>query len=509
MRVCLVCGKTFQETPGPGEPACSHCGSAQVCPVPLDNRAQRPGGIAEAGRHDGMEKTATPIQKFLVSRGVHTTIDLPAAELGRKKEDSIPIADLVSPPAGGAIPTPATSLPSGGSTGARYEIISSIGAGGMGEVLLSRDRDIRRPVAMKVVREQAASQAVVARFVEEAQFTGQLEHPNIVPVHELGLRADGRLFFTMKLVQGRNLGDIVEELKAGKGESGRRWTLSERVLVFLKVLDAVAFAHSRGVIHRDLKPSNIMIGEFGEVYVMDWGLAKIVGPRADLPGESPPAGAPASTPREGPTIRLQAPDAPADGLSSRLSSLREDFNVQLTQQGQLVGTPAYMSPEQAAGEHASVDARSDIYSLGATLYEWITLERPVEGQSLNEILVQIDRGEVIPPRRRRPDLNIPKDLDAVIQKAMARRQADRYTSVQEFASDLRVFLADEPVKARRPDLREQFFRWARRHRQVLLPVGVSWWSCPSLAPWSSSFAARSVNRATVRTWRRRKSRSPL
>jgi len=215
-----------------------------------------------------------------------------------------------------------------------YETQGELGKGGMGAVVLCNHKTLRRPVAMKVMREQIAdSEEHRLRFLEEAQVTGQLEHPNIVPIHELGKGSDGSLYFTMKLVKGKSLADIIKEMKDGKSEM----TVSQLLGIFLKVCDGMAFAHSKNVIHRDLKPDNIMVGDFGEVLVMDWGLAKILGGKEvkeeaekKVTGEAEPT---ESEIRKAETVR----------------SVRTDSDVAMTMEGAVSGTPTYMPRSRQRG----------------------------------------------------------------------------------------------------------------------------------------------------------------
>src|SRR5262245_6840538 len=248
----------------------------------------------------------------------------------------------------------------------RYKLHGEIARGGMGAILKVWDEDLRRNLAMKVILGKAeptsegktppVDRHLLARFLEEAQVTGQLDHPGIVPVHELGLDSEGRVYFTMKLVKGRDLKqifDLVFEEREG-------WNETRALGVLLKVCEAMAYAHAKGVIHRDLKPANVMVGNFGEVYVMDWGLARVEGreDRHDL--------------------RLQVEGTPLTSLNTERREEREELpdSPLFTMDGDVIGTPAYMSPEQARGEIEKLGQRSDVYSIGAMLYHLLARQMP-------------------------------------------------------------------------------------------------------------------------------------
>ncbi|MFC1806669.1 serine/threonine-protein kinase, partial [Planctomycetota bacterium] len=281
------------------------------------------------------------------------------------------------------------------------------------QVALCVERNTRRQVAMKrILAEAAQDPSRRARFVEEGQVTAQLQHPNIVPVYELDRDAHGTIYFTMKPVRGRSLGEILLAVKEGK----EAHSLGDLLGVFLKVCDGVAFAHSRGVVHRDLKPANLMVGDFGEVLVMDWGLAKIVG-------------------RE---------DIRADDL---VTSDRAESTPELTLDGTAMGTPAYMPPEQANGELDKIDHRSDIYSLGAILYELLTLEKPVEGATPLVVLANAAHGTIVPPEQRTPGRAIPRELSAIAMQCLHKLRSRRYQSVTELQRDITLYLEGRSVSA--------------------------------------------------------------
>nr|MBA3847187.1 serine/threonine protein kinase [Planctomycetota bacterium] len=336
----------------------------------------------------------------------------------------------------------------------RFLLDKRIGEGAQGVIFGVLDRDCRRTVALKTLHSSGVDATEVSRFIHEAQITAQLEHPGIVPVHDFGALPDGTVFYTMKRVEGESLAAYMHERV---GDAKHRFDLMQ---LFLRVCETVGFAHSRGVIHRDLKPRNIMVGAFGEVLVMDWGLAKILG-----------------------DSRSQA--------TSRITSLRQDggptgSDVHRTLDGFAVGTPAYMSPEQARGEADRVDQRSDIYSLGVMLYEMLSGQSPYERGDVRKTLEQVAAGRLTRLEELEAGEGIDRSLRAITHKAMAVKRDDRYVSVAALAKDIRDHLAGLAVSAHRESVIEQALRLCRRHRRPLLAaaaVGVvavagiaAWWA---------------------------------
>ncbi len=343
---------------------------------------------------------------------------------------------------------------------ARYRPLEEIGRGGMGAVVKAWDEELGREVAMKVALqrgvepESADGQRTLGRFLEEAQVAGQLVHPGIVPVHELGLDADGGLVFTMQLVRGRELREVFALARAG--EDG--WTRTRVLGVLLKVCEAMSYAHAKGVVHRDLKPSNVMVGRFGEVYVMDWGLARIVG---------------AADPHD---IRLKLDGEPGrerDVVSVRREEREADSDSPLvTMDGAVVGTPAYMAPEQARGEVEAVDRCSDVYSIGAMLYELLTGRMPYappEGRAgARKILAALLEGPPLPIGSVARD--VPGELVAICEKAMAREKEARYADTLELAEDLRAFLENRVVAAYETGAWAEARKWVQRNRPLAIAL---------------------------------------
>jgi serine/threonine-protein kinase len=333
--------------------------------------------------------------------------------------------------------------------GQRFRVLRPHAKGGVGQVSLARDEQLKREVALKEMLPRYAYDPLNrSRFLLEAEITGGLEHPGIVPVYGLGTYHDGRPYYAMRFLRGDNLKHAIDRYHSARSQHqdpGQRVLEFRRLLRrFVDVCNAMEYAHSRQVLHRDLKPGNVMLGKYGETMVVDWGMAKVFHAQTDTP----------TVDRELPPIE---------------PSIKKD--VVATSMGSTVGTPAYMSPEQAAGRVEELGPLSDVYGLGATLYHLLTGHPPVRDRDLSQVLRRVMRGDIPPARQIDPE--IPKPLEAICGKAMALDPRDRYRSAVDLADDIEHWLADEPVDAAPDRAVDRVFRWVRRNRSWALTAAAA------------------------------------
>jgi len=325
----------------------------------------------------------------------------------------------------------------------RFDFLGKLAAGAMGEIHIARDLELQRKVAVKRMTEKVRrSTRLSGRFYTEAQVTAQLDHPNIVPVYSLEADPDGGLAYTMKLIKGKTFSQLVEDVRACY-DAGREpdpdHDLSARLEWFLRVCDAIAYAHNRGVIHRDLKPDNIMVGKFGEVFVMDWGIARLA--------------------------QLGDGQGTMDG---ELVELGPDSNAGRTRVGTVIGTPAYMSPEQAEGNNDLIDGRSDEFALGLILFELVCLKQALSGRDTMSLLLKVQRAELEPFTPYKNVGPIAPELVAIVRKATHRDPDKRYPGVKELADDVRRHLRGEVTQALPDGIWRKTRRWLAEHTTLLL-----------------------------------------
>jgi serine/threonine protein kinase/formylglycine-generating enzyme required for sulfatase activity len=358
-------------------------------------------------------------------RGVQ---DLAAPEKGRSTEaETVELAPGAAPP---RPPTQAVGAFQG--TAEKYTILEEIGRGGIGAVYNAFDHNLQRHVAMKVMLPQHQGTARIERFIREAKLAGQLQHPNIVPVYDFGEFTENRPFFSMRLVHGQSLAEILKALREGDRETEERYSLWRLLSFFQDICMGIAFAQDKGILHRDLKPENVMVGDFGEVLVMDWGLAKV---------------------RDQEEIREEGEDRVVLG----------SLEPRITSDGTILGTPIYMPPEQAEGRVADIDERSDVYSLGAILYEILTLHPPFEGGGVPELLDRVVHEPPVPPSARvqKPRWVHP-ELDRICLKALSKEKKDRHSSARALHDDILSFVEGARERERRKEGAREAFEEGRK-----------------------------------------------
>jgi serine/threonine protein kinase len=395
-------------------------------------------------------------------------------------------------------PAPAPGSPDGadlsGAAGAPasapdYEMLGLVGRGAMGDVFVARDRALLRKVAWKRLSPGLAARPnMTARFLNEVQVTAQLDHPNVVPIHALEAGSDGVPGYTMKLVQGRTLTELFREAREQAADGDRRAEarrLTMRLEAFLKICDAMSYAHSKGVLHRDLKPDNIMIGHYSEVYVMDWGICCLLDENGvagqTAPDWSQPTGDSGRVSASGWELQRSLADRELDSTVGKewdSAAWQEGVPRQqmrtgtasgrYTQHGAIVGTPAYMSPEQTQADGPPLDARSDLYALGLILFELVALRPALAGGGAEATLLRAAYGDKHPLVHDNARIPIARELRAIIDKATAFEREDRYPDVDAFAADVRGFLRGDAVSARPDTPLQTLLRWLGRHKLLTL-----------------------------------------
>lgn len=319
----------------------------------------------------------------------------------------------------------------------KYTCVEKIASGGMASVYLAEDTQLRRTIALKILDIPDPEKKLAARMLQEAHVIAALEHPSIVPIHDVGTLPDERVFYTMKFVKGWRLDEHVD----------RTSSLPELLRIFQKVCEGVGFAHARKVIHRDLKPENIMVGDFGEVLVMDWGLAKLLAPTSTAASDESTENA-----GPGPARNRRSPGA--------LSPQSEN----LTEHGAVLGTPAYMSPEQQRGEIDRIDERTDIYALGAIL-DFLLRDQPE-----NTVPDEPKRRSFWQALQKRKTRKVPKQLTAIADKALSEHKNDRYAKALEMRDDIENYLNGFRVSAYQENVLEFALRWLRQNRFLILLI---------------------------------------
>ena len=371
----------------------------------------------------------TQVDGLTTSMGEHTRVESPLADSAGNEithEDLQQMLGTESEPTIG-----------------RLQNMTTIGLGGIGAVFSAHDPALHREIAIKILRPNYRNQLdYVTSFIREARITAQIDHPNVIPVHRLGMFDDAGAYFTMKRVKGVTLAQILRKLREGDEETRKTYTRQRLLEIFVSICNGVAFAHSKGIIHRDLKPANIMVGDYGEVFIADWGLA----------------------------LYRAEDDTSHSTRRIKLGELPEENKSEDQISSKISGTPAFMAPEQVTGKNDELDAQTDVYALGTILYSILTWEAsPIEDVStVTELMRKVAQHKILRPRRRAPKRRIPYELEAITLKAMHFDKSKRYETVIALLSDVRNYLAKYPVSAYSPLPLYRFYKFIRR--RPLVPV---------------------------------------
>ncbi|QJW96439.1 serine/threonine-protein kinase [Frigoriglobus tundricola] len=502
-------------------------------PVPIDASATLPSAAPAGATTDGVEATLLPssagtrVSASVTDNGATgayaadagatrvvpagRTVASGGGSTGPLGSDTAPVS-VSHGPSG----RPGASPSATGTMVGRFALRALHASGGLGEVFTARDTELNREVAVKRIKSHYADDAGSRRrFLTEAELTARLDHPGVVPVFGLVNDVRGRPCYAMRFIRGETLKDEIDRYHGQRAAKNAAAEKTERsadrpsdpapsaavrttatvprsvafrhlLARFLATCQAIAYAHSRNIIHRDIKPANIMVGAFGETLVVDWGLAKSLDDGPDFD-------------------RVMKAQAEA---GFRHDPEATDMPSHMTLAGTAVGTPAYMAPEQAAGEVHRVGPRADIYALGATLFVILTGKAPFSGKTTAEVLDRVRRGAYEPAAAVSPEC--PKPLDAIARKAMALRQEDRYATALDLAADVERWLSDEPVSCYRDPLPARLARWGRRH-PARVAAGASLLLAGALAAGGIAWAVHlgelntreeQKKTAAARTWRR-------
>ena len=422
--------------PPPGDPAEDFAATrpfaVDPAAAPEAPAAADPGATMDLAATEAIPATVAPAPRAI-----------PADDLAETAFETRPHSGAEPPPGPARRPDADAAAAADAS---RFRVLRPHAKGGLGEVFVALDGELSREVALKEIQlRHAHNEESRSRFLLEAEVTGGLEHPGIVPVYGLGAYSDGRPFYAMRFIRGESLEEAIRAFHdaegPGRDPGDRELALRQLLARFIAVCDAIAYAHSRGVLHRDLKPANVMLGPFGETLVVDWGLAKALGRSEEVDAD-----------------RGVLPLRPLSGAGNSETLF-----------GSTIGTPHFMSPEQAAGRLDLMGPTGDVYSLGATLYVLLAGRTPFTEKTLLKLLEKVKSGEFPPPRA--VNRKVPAALSAICLKAMALKPEDRYPSARALAADLEHWLADEPVSAHREPPAARLRRWARRHRTLVATAG--------------------------------------